>query len=469
MPATYLDEFRPRTLVHQAAGEPRIDGLRVPMTQRSSGTSTRRAAELVKHYQYWNYIGLSRMAEFCAGQFPLAGTPTTGGPARFLKASQRAFLQSTYGWLRQGAQDDVEPLAETHPFLQLLQQPNEEDTWCEFAFEAFMMQYLTGELYLWAIPNGFRVPSRLWVVPTQWVVRRYSKSGQLIAYEFVPDGDRSRMETVPPEEVVQGRLKNPRSKIDGMAPIEAAPLWTDSVEWIEASRGQSMKNGSNPDLIVKLGDRYKDPSDDLLTRLKEKFRMRVAGLAHHGEPLMVPPGMDVERWSLSPREMDYPASSDQARNNGLALHGVPPVVAGISSDYTRATADAAHAVFCQVTANPKLRRWAGVLTKVGRLFDPRIVAWFEDCTPADQEFALKQEQADFEMGAIDPDEVRALRNREPKGEPAYETGYIGGGRLPLSEDAQPEPLLEATDPAPPVGEEEPDEPTDDEAEDDDEA
>src|SRR5690606_12717997 len=104
------------------------------------------------------------------------------------------------------------------------------------------------------------------------------------------------------------------------------------------------------------------------------------------------------------KEMDFIESASQTRDNNLALTGTPPVIAGVSSDYTRATADAATVVFCEHTINPTLGFIAGVLTeKVASLFDPRLVVWFADCVPANAEFELKQDEADFKMGALTPD------------------------------------------------------------------
>ena len=461
---SYLDSFDPISIRQDASGG-RISMLSGGGT-RQYGSDTTRPRKLAQHYTYWNYVSITRTCEFLGGQFPQVGIPVKGSSARHLTAVQRQHLKAYYSRaFAQSVYDDLEPIPLSHPFLELLTHVNGEDTWEDFAFEVFLFWQLTGTVYIWAIPSGLGLPAELWVIPTHWVNERRDKKGRLVEYEVIPEGDRGRKETIPEEEVFKGILKSPKSKVEGYSPLEAAPLWTDQVEWIENSRGQHFRNGRNPDVLLKLGDKHQDPAEDTITRIKEKFQRRTAGVEKHGETVVVPPGIDIEKWSQTPKEMDYTNSGDSARRSNLALHGTPPIVAGISDDYTRATAEAGLLVMSQWVINPKLRRFAGLLNKIAGRFDPRLVVWFEDTAPDDKEFILQQERADFEMGAIDPDEIRTSRGREAKGEPTYESGYIGGGKLPLSEAAAPEP--EPPDDLP-EDETEDDPPEEEEQEDDDE-
>lgn len=458
---SYLDAFEPIRIHQGSSPDDRIAMMTAGGMQQFGGTDNRRAQKLVRHHTYWNYVAITRICEFCSGQFPQIGRPATGTGAQHLSAVQRNHLRRNYGRVLQSGYDDLEPVPTSHPLVELLCNPNAEDTWEDFAFELLMFWQLTGLAYIWAIPNGFRLPAALIVIPPQWVAAKRDKSGKLLEYEIVPDGDRGRMERVPPEEMFVGRLRSPVSKIDAYSPIDAAPLWSDVVEWIEQSRGSQFRNGANPDAMILLGDKYSQPREDVIAKIKERFSRRTAGVQRHGEPLVVPPDVKVEKWSHSPKEMDYHETGTSARNNNLALHGVPPVVSGIASDYTRATADAGLVVMSQFVTTPKLRRVAGLLQKIAVRFDPRLVVWFEDTTPEDPDLRIRQDQADFEMAALTPNERRSSRGRPTIDEPAYKSGYIGGGKMPLSEAAMPEPdpAPEPQPPEPPAepdGEEEPD-------------
>ena len=424
------------------------------------------AREQAKSYRYWNYVAITRIMDRCSQPRPEVGTVVGRGAVagrQYLDGRSLEWVRQSYG-LCQSMDEDFAPLAESHPFLRLLADVNPEDTWSEFIAETVMFLRLTGKFCWLVIPNSFGLPAQMTVLPSHWVAPKYSKSGELISWVITPDDPTKRRE-LPPDWIVCGRYKNPLSKRDGMSPLFASPRWTDNVEAIEKSRGLSFKNAVWPDLLIYLeGDKYNDASEDLIDRVRNRFMRRMAGVERGGigGPLFIPPGSKAEKWNTSPREMDFGTSSDQARDNSLALHGTPPVIAGVTSDYTRATADAGTVVFCSITVNPTLRLIAGVLQEhVAVRFDERIVVWYRDVTPADAAFELQQDEADFKMGAIDPDEVRMKRGREPKGTPWYGTGYLPTGVMPLDQELVEMPEEE---PEPPEPEAEDDEDEDEEDE-----
>jgi phage portal protein BeeE len=405
-----------------------------------------RADEQLKAFTYWNYIAITRVADACAAVAPQFGTVKSGpadGERYRLDYAQRNHLVRNYGIL-QSTNMDVAPLPESHPIVVLFSSVNPEDTWPEFCVETIHMLRLTGKFYWWAIPNGLGLPCQLVVIPTHWVREHWGKTG-VEFYRVVPDGDHSRKIDLPPNEVVKGKLKNPRSKVDGYSPIQAGSGWVDNVETIERARRAGFRNGINPDALITFEDKdkYADVTDDLLMRIKEKFIGRTNGVDRHGEPIIAPAGVKIEPWSRKNTEMGYGESADQSRDNNLALHGTPPVVAGISSDYTRATADAAAVVMCTYTLNPTLRLIAGVITeKVAPKFDARIRCWFPDCTPDNAEFRLQQENADSQYGALTPDERRIARGREPFKTPQAMSAYIPASMTPLDPELVPEPVDE---------------------------
>lgn len=426
----------------------------VPQSNRLGNSNYFQLDEQAKHYRYWSYIAINKVAERCARQFPQIGVKKRGnGKQSRLPRETRQFLKRQYGWL-QHLDEDLEPVAESHPLVRLFAEVNPGDTWGEFLFETVLHIKLMGVFTWWLIPNGFRtqrapggLPAQLMALPPQWVTPEYNEDRTFRAWEILPYADESMRFELPFEQLVIGKKKHPRSKalLDAYSPLQAAPGWIDNVESIEMSRRAGFQNGVNPDVLVELDPQfYEVPDKDIIERIKQRFMERTRGVERRsGEPLIMPPGMKASKWSHTNKEMDFIESAAQIRDNVLALHGVPPVVAGVTSDYTRATAEAANVVFCDHEINPLLSFIAGVITeKLASLYDPRLVCWFADCVPSNAEFELAQDEADFKMGAIQPDEIRQKRGREPMGEPAYESGYLPVGLSPMNEDLQPEPLPE---------------------------
>ncbi len=452
---TFLESFEPHAHVSPISQSRGGYGGPGVMTGASALSATgslfgsqapaQQAANQIQRFTYWDYVAINLVAQTASEVFPMLSYQTTrpamtGGATQSfaISGARREWIQQHYGWL-QSAQDDLNPLPENHRLHELFNNPNPDDTWNEFAYEHFMFLDLTGRVYWWVIPDGFGLPAQMVVVPTQWIREDFdSRTGELIQYIITVDGSLQSSFTVPAKDIIMSRLKSPKNKRDGYSPTGAAPLWSENVKNIEGSRYHSFKNGANPDLIIELGEKYADPTEDLLTRVKEKFMRRASGIAHVGEPLITPPDAKVNKWSNTPKEMAYLESGDQARDNNLALHGVPKVLAGITTDINRATVEGADVIFCAKKINPRLRHYAGTLTWLARRFDPRIKVWFQDCTPKNAAQELLEDQADFSMGAITPDERRQKRGRKPLGEPAYESGYLPAGLSPLAEELQAE-------------------------------
>lgn len=446
--ARMLDQFRPRAL-QTGPSHPTASGMFVTGADETGQRPTRREKEHLSHFTYWNYVGIKRKLDMFCEPFPQMGIPVKGGKAARGKAQRynldqrsREWLMQSYGsrWI-QSVNDDLDPLPDDHLLSYLLWHVNSEDCWQEFLYETGMMWELTGRFYWLVIPDQFGIPLELWVVPTYWVSPVYAKSGELLKWLVKPDTTTQAPFEFPADWILEGKYKSPKGKRDAWSSLHAGPKWVDSVEAIETSRHSTFKSGINPDvMLIFEAERYQNPQIEILNRIEEKFLNRIAGVDKSGRPLMVPPGVKAEKWSRTPKEMDYGTSSEQARDNNLALHGVSRTIAGFNDDVNRATFEGSLAWFCRFVMNPMFRLFAGILTeKLAPRFDDRILLWYPDCTPANSELELQQDKADFEMGALDPDEQRMKRGREPKGKPLYQTGWIASGRVPLDEELQPEP------------------------------
>lgn len=463
--ARFLDTFTPSPAVYQARGTAAPADFRVgTLTADMSGTTgyrdVRQNQEQVKAFTYWNYVAISAIAEKAMQQTPQVGVKRAKASGRQrLTQAQRDYLRQSYGNLSHN--EDFEPLADTHPLVVLLRDVNPFDSWCEFAYETLLFWELTGEFFWWLIPNGIGLPVEMYVVPTQWVHEKRGPDGQLEIYRIIPDGDFTRTAEVDPENMLHGMTKNPRSKTRGLSSLQAAPMWSDNVLNIEQSRWYGFRNGVNPDLVVTLdGDQYKKPEQSVLDRIKEKFFQRSAGVKRTGEPLILPPGVKAAPWSRTNEEMAYVESADQTRDNNLALHRTSKTIAGLTDDVNRASFEGSMVAWCEMKINPRLRLLASIMQeKLAALFDPRILVWFNDCTPRNAEQELRETQLDGQLGAITPDERRQERGREPRGTSHYMTGWIPTSLQPLDEELQPDPEADPNKPVPPDGAE------DDEADD----
>lgn len=456
MTGRFLDTFQPRVL--QASPLFNRAGPLISQYPTSSlgfpnygSNNFSRKQEQVRHFTFWTYVCIKRIADKFSESFPNAGIPTgnTMPPARatrpqMMSVREKEFIIRTYGSrVIQSVTDSIDPLELDHPFIQLLRRVNGtgglaeqylSDTWSEFAFESVMFLYLTGCVYWWIVPDLTGKPVEMWVIPSHWVTDEvFDKSGRL-SHIVVRNGS-SEIE-VPANEVIKYQFKSPISKLDGFSPLMAAPQWIDNMASIAKSQYYAFERGINPDMIVQLGQMFANPDANALRRLKEKWISRIEGVQASGEPLFFPPEEQVqkwERWSHAPKEMSFMDSSTIVRDQVLSLFGVPKAIAGIVEDVNRNSFEGSLVSFAELTMNPLFRRFAGLLTeKLAPRFDPEIRVWYSDVAPRNNEQVMKEQQFAARWGAIDPDEIRVAQGREAKGTPDMQTGWMPAGVMPSS-------------------------------------
>lgn len=428
-------------------------------------TSKRRKSEELGAYMLYNYLAVTRIAMKTSQQFPMTGIVTAAtdesqqSSRRFrgkynqrtkrysLSITEKMWLRRAYGnrIIQSVHEQEVEQLPATHPLIALFHHVNNVDWWESFAFEAFLFYQLTGEVFIWMVPSNFAtrnspggMPVELWVIPTDWVGLNYDKdSGRLKSYTVTPRGNEKRKRTIPAEQILHHKYKNPHDKNRGYSPSSAGGAWLDANEAIEESRIRTFDNAITPSVWLKITkDADIGPKDPILDKIKERWMQRAAGLKHHREPQVIPPGMEIDSsGNLTPKEMDYNNSAPEIRDNILALRGVNKFVAGFTESMNRAQVETALVHFCEIVINPELRMFAGALQeRLASRFDSRIRVWFNDCTPESRELMLDEAKFLWSIGGLRPNEGRAIFNQfglAPVDDPDYDTGYLPGGLVPL--------------------------------------
>ena len=414
-------------------------------------SGTARKAEEASAYTLFNYLAVTRIAMKGSQQFPIIGTPSTmkAGeqrlvPARVLKLSikeKRELIRRHGGGIIQSAHQEVESLPDDHPLVLLLRNVNPTDWWQSFMFELLLFFELTGETFIWMVPSTTRsenapggIPIQLWVIPTQWVEIKYEKSGRIKSYRVTPNNDSRKRKDIDPDEIIHIMMKNPLDKNRGYSPSTAGGPWIESNISIERSRVHTFENSITPSVWLKIAkDSGINPKDDaILDRIKSRWIQRASGIQKFREPVIIPPGIEVDATgNFNPKEMDYGTSSNEVRDNILALRGVNKFVAGFTEGMNRAQVETALVHMCEFTMNPTLDMVGGALQeKLVPKFDNRIRLWFPDCSPENREQRLAELKF-LEKFGLWPNEARSEYGFEPVDEDEYNMGYIPGGMVPL--------------------------------------
>ena len=441
-----------------------------PLVTGFSGFSEPRAyneqIEQLKEYRLWVYAAVFQIAKTMSAQRPCLGRISKAARdgnayhqrqalnVHTMSADRESYIRQHYPhiWrVSQSGEFEITPVA-SHPLTELLNNVNDEDTWCELFFESVMFWMLTGHFYWLLNPtagllssNGRRIPAEIWAIHPHWVKeKRDPRTGVRIGWEVTAHGNSSKKLTFGPDDIVENKFKSPLSKLHPTSPIQAGAEWVNSSRAIEKSRNESFEHGINPDVILKLDPNfYKNPKDPIVDRLVKRFQRLNRSSANKFGSLVSPPGVDIEKWSQTVKEMAYKESAGDIRDSVLAIFGMNRFVVGITEDMNRAQVEAALVHFWEITINPLLGMQSDFMTSnVATIWGDDLVVWFEDGKPHNSEQQLSEDRLDLEFGALTPDELRVARGRQPRNTPPYQTGWIGAGRVPLDEDVLPEPELD---------------------------
>jgi HK97 family phage portal protein len=397
--------------------------------------------EMAAHYRHYTYIAVGAIARTIAGLKPNIARVTVpdefGWEGRGQKDEKvRAAWQ--YGHksiLRQHRyrkslnaiqeHEEVEPVASTHPLVRLFAHPNDMDVACDLWYELLMHLELSGNAYLWVVPNKMGLPYQLCVIPSHWVwphvnqMHDPEEGGLIDYYEIRPWIGPGAMR-FPASEVIHFRYKSPVHKLDGYSPQTAGSEWIDCAESIDRARFWQFKNGSFPQGAINLGETWKqqDIGPEDLERIYALFFARSQGEGNTGRPIIMPPDAEYAPLSIAPLEMAYESSGDQMLAWVLALWGVPKEITGLQPIGSDLSWYAPLLMFFQHTINPKLQYIGEVLTsKLAHRFDESLRIWWDDHTPQSPAQINSDLQLDYQYGLRTPNEGRAIR-----GLPAYEHG-----------------------------------------------
>ena len=457
-------------------GGARSTGLAGSLRSRSRRGSRRMTeADHRASFKGWNRVGITRVAMRLAGIQPRMGIPVSADEAvemgvRKMSSATRRNLSTFHPDVVEMADVEVQSLPANHRFRNLLNRPNPiQPLWHQFSYFWDVMFGLFGYYNMVCNPSNLRTqaapegePAELWVIPERDMRPLRNRDGVVYAYEIRPHGIGSRPATVPASYVIRDGFGSPEGVGIYDSPTDGMREWLRSAESVEEARAAGFDQGVNPDVWVNLdANVYKNaPGEEAMDEIRKRFDKRYAGVENNRRAAVMPPGVSAQMVGNSPREMDFPTSADELMKWTLAGRGINKFIAGLSEDMNRADTESALVGFAELVANPTLHWKAHTLTRIAQTFyDPRIVVWFDDTRPFNAEEDRADAIADFQMGAMSPNDRRMMRGRETIDEPGYNSGYVAGGLTPLSEDAAP------TIPEPEPGEMEDDEDASEERED----
>jgi len=400
--------------------------------------------EAVRHYRGWVYVAVTAIAQKI-GQFKpsVAYVRQTGNELkekRFIGKSAREQLKSM---TKLKEHEDLEPVEDDHPLVQLLDNPNDPDVSFSLWYKLIMYGELCGKTYIWIPHTNGGMPAEMWILPSHWVRPEPGQGDQLISGYWVQPMEGIYTRTwLPVEDVIEWVWPSPLSVYDGFAPTQGGSAWIDTSEAMDASRWHQMKNLHNAGLVLGLEKGITYPTPEDIDRAYTMLNNRLNGEGKNRMPLILPPGWtSLGRYGMSSEELDFVSSNDQIRDQVLALYRVPKGIVGIEPGQANTSAYAPSTYFFDQCINPKLYYLGQVLTeKLAARYGDDIRIYWENSTPHDPQLEHTKNNDAIDRATITINEYRERSGLKPV--EWGDTPQMRPGYMPMMQGAMAtEPLL----------------------------
>ncbi len=409
----------------------------------------------VRKYRGWTYVAVRAIAEKIGQLRPSIGRMARGGGVG--KSLSKAFRTRLKATTTIRDNEDIEAIEDTHPLIELLDNPNDPDVASTLWYRTVLYWELCGKAYWWLPRNNAGLPCEIWVLPTHWVTPMGGDHALVEKYQVQPVEGAFRSLMLPAEDIIPILHPSPVSLVDGYSPLDGGAAWVDQEEAMDSARWHQMANAHNAGMVLALEKGMEVPQKPDLDAAYSMLADRMRGPSKARMPLILPPGWNMDgRYGMTAEELDYGTSFDQIRDMVLALYKVPKGVLGIEPGVANTSSYAPNSYFFDHCINPKLHYLGQTLTeKLARRFDPELRVYWENSAPLDPEAERQKWNDAFDRGVVDQDQYAQAFGLPPVENPQrlatssyvpMPTGELGvepilGGGVPgsTSADSQEDP------------------------------
>jgi hypothetical protein len=276
-----------------------------------------------------------------------------------------------------------------YDLVELLQKPNDDDSFGDMMYSTFQQMSLTGSSLTWMVPNVFGTPYELYQIPTalaipQPVINPEFPHGFYRIQPVYPYGPFSSYPTpssavgapIPAQWMMRVKYTHPFLRYDGYSPMTALQYHIDLFEMIDRSRHYSMQRSIKPSAVLDFSEMEgaQPLPQSEIDRLHAEFESGHQGPENAGQLYVTPPGAKLEQWGNRPVDMDYPRGWDQLISYILGGFGITKPAAGMIEDSSYSTLYATMKQLYWQTLDPMCNRLSSHFTrKLGPFFGDDLI------------------------------------------------------------------------------------------------
>lgn len=236
---------------------------------------------------------------------------------------------------------------ERHRLLELLDSPNEEDSWPSLVEDFVGFRQLSGNSYMYAPPVTANTPRELYALTPGATVPNVVR-GQLIGYRYSSE---QGQQTFMPQDVAHWMCWNPRDSNIGLSPLASAAYAVTQNNEAKKWNAAVLQNGGRTWGVMTS---EKNLTDKQYDRLKKDIKEKYSGAENAGKPVLLEGGLHWEQVGLTSQDMDWLQGLNFSMREICAVYGTPPQLLGDPTSATYANYREANKAYYRGTIVPEL-------------------------------------------------------------------------------------------------------------------
>lgn len=322
-----------------------------------------------------------------------------------------------------------------HPFLDLLENPNE--VLVENEIKHYMGEFfgVKGNYYLQKDRGSFSGKIRRWIVLDPTTIIPKSSSTKLIDYyeHRLPNG---KVEKIAPEDIMHFKYLSAYSMMAGIPLINSISNVLNIDAYQTAYMEEFYQNGGFLGQVFTTNQQM-TPAN--FKRAKEELRKEYAGKGNSHKLALFDSGLKPEKAAYSLKDMEMTASRELTLAEVMTAFRIPQILLGGKGDtYTFATAKASEYTYSSSMIDPALSYVDQVFSKHVRMDykDPKLKVVHDPVSPKDVEENLKYYKDLAGLGALTINEIRVMENFDKLNYRLADVPIlnVGGGAIDIAEE-----------------------------------
>lgn len=317
-----------------------------------------------------------------------------------------------------------------HEALSLLDHVNEFATGYDLKEATEIYLKTTGEAFWLLLRDVGNKPVEIWPLRPDWISIKPDARKVIKGYTYRPPGLSEEI-FFDAQDVIHFKAFNPKNLQRGYGGVQAAAMDIDLDDFTASYTRNFFFNSAVPSLLLKTKTNL---TEQQIKRFMSQWHSSFGGVRQSHKMGILTGDWEVDQLSDKSEKTNTIEHRKYARDQILAVFGVPKSVLGITEDVNRANAEATIAAYMERTIKPEMERFVQQLNEfyLRNWPDEDIFFWYDDPVPADRKLQLEVYQNGLTNGWLTINEVREEENRPP-----VEGGdviYVPGGKGPLGAD-----------------------------------